>query len=67
MGQAGTKRLSRRGPNGEPELLQLLQDVLTLGDHVTRAVDMAGGAPAPLLGPCSQVTTRTSSTSPARS
>ncbi|MFI5670874.1 hypothetical protein [Streptomyces sp. NPDC051704] len=35
--------------NGEPELLQLLQDVLALGDHVTWAVDMAGREPAFLL------------------
>ncbi|MEU2245047.1 IS110 family transposase [Streptomyces sp. NPDC018338] len=47
--QDGTKRLSRRVPNGEPELLHLLQDVLALGDHVTWAVDMAGGEPALLL------------------
>lgn len=47
--QDGAKLLSRRVPNGEPELLQLLQDVLALGDHVTWAVDMAGGEPALLL------------------
>lgn len=44
--QNGTKLLSRRVPNGEPELLQLLQDTLALGNHVTWAVDMAGGEPA---------------------
>lgn len=49
INQDGTKLLSRRVPNGEPELLQLLQDVLALGDHVTWAVDMAGGEPALLL------------------
>ncbi|MEU9454508.1 IS110 family transposase [Streptomyces sp. NPDC048277] len=47
--QDGTKLLSRRVPNGEPELLQLLQDILALADHVTWAVDMAGGEPALLL------------------
>lgn len=47
--QDGTKLLSRRVPNGEPELLQLLQDVLALADQVTWAVDMAGGEPPLLL------------------
>jgi hypothetical protein len=47
--QDGAKLLSRRVPNGEPELLQLLQDVLALGERVTWAVDMAGGEPALLL------------------
>ncbi|MEU8942629.1 IS110 family transposase [Streptomyces goshikiensis] len=43
----GTKALSRRVPNGEAELLQLLADVLDLADGspVTWAVDLnAGGA-----------------------
>ncbi|MET7354769.1 IS110 family transposase [Streptomyces mirabilis] len=43
----GTKVLSRRVPNSEDELLQLLGDVLNLadGDRVTWAVDLnAGGA-----------------------
>ncbi|MER5180949.1 IS110 family transposase [Streptomyces sp. NPDC002896] len=43
----GTKALSRRVPNSEDELLQLLGDVLDLadGDAVTWAVDLnAGGA-----------------------
>ncbi|WP_071808387.1 IS110 family transposase [Couchioplanes caeruleus] len=47
--QAGAKLLSRRVPNGEPELLQFIQDVLAMGDHVTWAVDMAGGEPGLLL------------------
>lgn len=39
-------QLSRRGPNNEAELLQLLGDVMELagGDPVTRAVDLNGGA-----------------------
>ncbi|MER5462476.1 transposase [Streptomyces sp. NPDC002668] len=35
LDQDGTQLLSRRVPNGEPELLQLLQDVLALGERVT--------------------------------
>lgn len=49
INQDGTKLLSRRVPNGEPELLQLLHDVLALAGCVTWAVDMAGGEPALLL------------------
>ncbi|MEV8533936.1 transposase [Streptomyces sp. NPDC051211] len=47
--QDGTKLLSRRVANGDPELLRLLQDVLALEDHVTWTVDMAGGEPALLI------------------
>ncbi|MFD7084084.1 transposase [Streptomyces sp. NPDC059918] len=49
INQDGAKLLSWRVSNGEPELLQLLQDVLALGDRITWAVDMAGDEPALLL------------------
>jgi hypothetical protein len=39
----GTKLLSRRVVNDEPEVLQLIADVLALADEVTWAVDMADG------------------------
>ncbi|WP_435796648.1 IS110 family transposase [Kitasatospora indigofera] len=47
----GRKLLSRRVANDEPELLNLIADVLALadGDPVTWAIDMTGGEPALLL------------------
>ncbi|MCP2311821.1 IS110 family RNA-guided transposase [Kitasatospora paracochleata] len=47
----GKTLLSRRVANDEPELLQLVGDVLALasGDQVTWAIDMTGGEPALLL------------------
>ncbi|MEV7928556.1 IS110 family transposase [Kitasatospora sp. NPDC088779] len=42
----GSKLLSRRVANDEVELLQLLGDVLALGDEVTWAVDLADGGAA---------------------
>ena len=45
----GRRLLSRRVANDEPELLQLLGDVLALGEDVTWAVDMADGGAALLI------------------
>lgn len=45
----GTKMLSRRVSNDEPELLQLLTDVLVISDDVTWAVDLADGGAALLI------------------
>ncbi|MER6299292.1 IS110 family transposase [Kitasatospora sp. NPDC001539] len=47
----GKTLLSRRVANDEPELLQLIGDVLALagGGQVTWAIDMTGGEPALLL------------------
>ncbi|MER6365500.1 IS110 family transposase [Kitasatospora sp. NPDC001527] len=47
----GRKVLSRRVANDEPELLELIADVLALagGEPVTWAIDMTGGEPALLL------------------
>ncbi|MFG3227274.1 IS110 family transposase [Kitasatospora sp. NPDC048194] len=47
----GRTRLSRRVANDEPELLNLIGDVLALadGEPVTWAIDMTGGEPALLL------------------
>ncbi len=47
----GRTRLSRRVANDEPELLNLIADVLALadGEPVTWAIDMTGGEPALLL------------------
>lgn len=47
----GHRLLSRRVANDEPELLQLLGDVLGLadGDQVTWAMDMTGGEPGLLI------------------
>nr|WP_253799531.1 IS110 family transposase [Kitasatospora paracochleata] len=47
----GKTLLSRRVANDEPELLQLVGDVLALadGEPVTWAIDMTGGEPALLL------------------
>jgi transposase len=47
----GNTLLSRRVANDEPELLELIGDVLDLaaGDHVTWALDMTGGEPGLLI------------------
>jgi transposase len=47
----GKTLLSRRVANDEPELLQLIRDVVALagGEKVTWAIDMTGGEPALLL------------------
>ncbi|TDC87049.1 IS110 family transposase [Actinomadura sp. 7K507] len=45
----GKRLLSRRVPNDEPELLELMSDVLDLGG-ATWAVDLADGAAALLIG-----------------
>ncbi|WP_190094927.1 IS110 family transposase [Streptomyces melanogenes] len=42
----GCRLLSRRVANDEPELLQLLADVLALGEEVTWAIDLADGGAA---------------------
>ncbi|MFI6561139.1 transposase [Streptomyces sp. NPDC050534] len=42
----GATMLSRRVPNNEPELLELLGDVLALGDEVTWGIDLADGGAA---------------------
>ncbi|GEC08440.1 hypothetical protein SSP24_60950 [Streptomyces spinoverrucosus] len=47
----GGTLLSRRVANDEPELLELIRDVLDIagGDRVTWAMDMTGGEPALLI------------------
>ncbi len=42
----GTKLLTRRVANDEPDLLQLIIDVLALGDEVVWAIDLADGGAA---------------------
>ncbi|WP_406120561.1 IS110 family transposase [Streptomyces canus] len=42
----GRRLLSRRVANDEPELLELLGDVLALGDEVTWGIDLADGGAA---------------------
>ncbi|MFD5892239.1 IS110 family transposase [Streptomyces sp. NPDC060334] len=44
--ESGRRLLSRRVANDEPELLELLADVLTLGDEVTWGIDLADGGAA---------------------
>ncbi|MBQ0976095.1 IS110 family transposase [Streptomyces sp. RK31] len=44
--ESGRRLLSRRVANDEPELLQLLADVLALGDEVTWGIDLADGSAA---------------------
>lgn len=44
--ESGRRLLSRRVANDEPELLQLLADVLALGDEVTWGIDLADGGAA---------------------
>jgi transposase len=45
----GGKLLSRRVANDEPELLQLIADVLALGEEVTWAIDLADGGAALII------------------
>ncbi len=42
----GRRLLSRRVVNDEPELLELLADVMDLGDEVTWGIDLADGGAA---------------------
>lgn len=44
--ESGHRLLSRRVANDEPELLELLTDVLALGDKVTWGIDLADGGAA---------------------
>ncbi|RSM85631.1 IS110 family transposase [Streptomyces sp. WAC 01325] len=44
--ESGRRLLSRRVTNDEPELLELLADVLSLGDEVTWGIDLADGGAA---------------------
>ncbi len=44
--ESGRRLLSRRVANDEPELLELLTDILTLGDEVTWGIDLADGGAA---------------------
>ncbi|MER7540542.1 IS110 family transposase [Streptomyces sp. NPDC097704] len=44
--EESTKLLSRRVANDEPDLLQLITDVLALGDEVIWAIDLADGGAA---------------------
>ncbi|MFC5220706.1 IS110 family transposase [Streptomyces coerulescens] len=44
--ESGRRLLSRRVANDEPELLQILADVLALGDEVTWGIDLADGGAA---------------------
>ncbi|MFE1835276.1 IS110 family RNA-guided transposase [Streptomyces sviceus] len=44
--ESGHRLLSRRIANDEPDLLQLLTDVLALGDTVTWGIDLADGGAA---------------------
>ncbi|MET7695870.1 IS110 family transposase [Streptomyces sp. NPDC005483] len=44
--ESGRRLLSRRVANDEPELLDLLADVLELGDEVTWGIDLADGGAA---------------------
>ncbi|MFJ6785306.1 IS110 family transposase [Streptomyces yangpuensis] len=48
--ESGHRLLSRRVANDEPELLELLTDVLALGDQVTWGIDMADGGAALAIG-----------------
>ncbi len=58
--ESGRRLLSRRVANDEPELLELLTDVLALGDEVTWGIDLADGGAALAIGillgsvPCSR-------------
>lgn len=44
--ESGHRLLSRRVANDEPELLELLADVLALGNEVTWGIDLADGGAA---------------------
>ncbi|CBG74678.1 MULTISPECIES: IS110 family transposase [Streptomyces] len=46
INESGHRLLSRRVANDEPELLELLTDVLALGDEVTWGIDLADGGAA---------------------
>ncbi|MFE5026631.1 IS110 family transposase [Streptomyces sp. NPDC056656] len=48
--ESGHRLLSRRVANDEPELLELLTDVLALGDEVTWGIDLADGGAALAIG-----------------
>ncbi|MFJ7063175.1 IS110 family transposase [Streptomyces microflavus] len=48
--EGGRRLLSRRVANDEPELLELLADVLALGDEVTWGIDLADGGAALVIG-----------------
>ncbi|MER7599392.1 IS110 family transposase [Streptomyces hydrogenans] len=48
--EGGRRLLSRRVANDEPELLELLTDVLALGDEVTWGIDLADGGAALAIG-----------------
>ena len=45
----GTKALSRRVPNNEPELLELIADVLAISQNMTWAIDLNAGGAALLI------------------
>jgi hypothetical protein len=44
--ESDRRLLSRRGANDEPELLELLTEVLALGDEVTWGIDLSDGGAA---------------------
>ena len=44
--ESGRRLRSRRVANDEPDLLELLTDVLALGDEVTWGIDLADGGSA---------------------
>ena len=46
---SGTKLLSRRVENDEAELLNLIEEVLSLADEIVWATDQPGGGAALLL------------------
>ncbi|MER5604167.1 IS110 family transposase, partial [Streptomyces sp. NPDC002265] len=46
MDESGRRLLSRRVANDEPEILELLTNVLALGDEVTWGIDLADGGAA---------------------
>ncbi|MFD3537786.1 IS110 family transposase [Streptomyces sp. NPDC058664] len=48
--ESGRRLLSRRVANDEPDLLELITDVLTLGDEVTWGIDLADGGAALAIG-----------------
>ncbi|MFC8583028.1 IS110 family transposase [Streptomyces sp. NPDC057217] len=48
--ESGRRLLSRRVANDEPELLELITDVMALGDEVTWGIDLADGEAALVIG-----------------
>ncbi|MFJ6251801.1 MULTISPECIES: IS110 family transposase [unclassified Streptomyces] len=48
--ESGRRLLSRRVANDEPELLELITDVMALGDEVTWRIDLADGGAALAIG-----------------